>query len=141
MTPNFKNKINNVIFKQISNSKIILSENLIWVLDEKKLTWYCFYNIKTKKVLWNEREFLVILKIFKPNAYQTEKLMEDFLKDFFSLINKNIINEDTNNPELEITEFIKIYMTCYRNKMIKTIQEGKILMESYEVAAPPEPGN
>jgi hypothetical protein len=66
--------------------------------------------------------------------------MEDFLKDFFSLINKNIINEDTNNPKLEITEFIKIYMTCYRNKMIKSIQDGKILMESYALA-PHEPGN
>jgi len=140
MTPNFKNKINNVIFKQISNSKIILSENLIWVLDERKLSWYFFYDTSTKKVWWNEKEFLLILKIFKPNAYQTEKLMEDFLKDFFSLINKNIINEDTNNPKLEITEFIKIYMTCYRNKMIKSIQDGKILMESYALALH-EPGN
>lgn len=128
---NFKNKINNVIFKQISNSKIILFENLIWVLDEKKLSWYFFYDTSTKKVWWNEREFLLILKIFKPNAYQTENLMQDFLKDFFSMINKNIINEGTNNPELEITNFIKIYMTCYRNKMIKAIQEGKILMGTY----------
>jgi hypothetical protein len=126
---NFKNKINKVILKQIEDYQIVVYENNIWFVNKEKPQWLFFYDKLNKQIIYNGSEFFKVLKILNPRCdKEIENFILNFVRDYFSVINKRQINESLNlNRELEVTGIVNFFLLDISKKMNLAINSGMVL--------------
>jgi hypothetical protein len=126
---NFKNKINKVILKQTEDYQIVVYENNIWFVNKEKPQWLFFYDKLNKQIIYNGSEFFKVLKILNPRCdKEIENFILNFVRDYFSVINKRQINESLNlNRELEVTGIVNFFLLDISKKMNLAINSGMVL--------------
>jgi hypothetical protein len=126
---NFKNKINKVILKQTEDYQIVVYENNIWFVNKEKPQWLFFYDKLNKQIIYNGSEFFKVLKILNPRCdKEIENFILNFVRDYFSVINKRQINESLNlNRELEVTGIVNFFLLDMSKKMNLAINSGMVL--------------
>ena len=126
---NFKNKINKVILKQTEDYQIVVYENNIWFVNKENPQWLFFYDKLNKQIIYNGSEFFKVLKILNPRCdKEIENFILNFVRDYFSVINKRQINESLNlNRELEVTGIVNFFLLDMSKKMNLVINSGVVL--------------